>query len=213
MEELFNLFVSKDRYYERYHKPFAYKDKIGATDAYSMIVTNATNVDFEITNTHVPPNLDASLPKENTNELIVVDKDAWEALKTEDELIQITPEVECEECEGEGEVTWGYRHYAEDFDCPVCNGSGVEQKAIYDKTGNKAVGKSLVKIKDAYFDAKLFQRILSVRDFEMSDLYLVYHRDSRSAAMFRCGIFDMLLMPILIQEDTLEDYEHVLKLL
>ena len=213
MEELFNLFVSKDRLWERYHKPFVYKDKIGATDTYSMIVTNATNVSFEITNTHVPPNLDASLPKENTNELIVVDKDAWEALKTEDELIEITPEIECKECEGEGEVEWTYKYHTEDFDCPVCNGSGIEQKAAYDKTGNKVVGKSLVKIKDAYFDAKLFQRILSVSDFEKKDLYLMSYRDKRSAAMFRCGIFYMLLMPILASEDTLEDYEHVLKLL
>ena len=213
MEELFNLFVSKDRYYERYNKPFVYKDKIGATDAYTMIVTNATNVDFKITNTHVPPNLDASLPKENAKELIVIDKDAWEELKTEDELIEISPEIECKECKGEGEVEWQYRHYTEDFDCPVCDGSGIEQEARYEKTGNKVVGRSLVNIKDAYFDAKLSQRLISVSDFEDKDLYLVYHRDHRSAAMFRCGIFDMLLMPILVQYDTLEDYEHILNLL
>lgn len=74
-----------------------------------------------------------------------------------DEIVTEENEEDCRECGGFGEVEWEYtddnlhKHY-QDFDCPVCGGSGVITHKLEKHTGKKVHDEeAIVKIGNSFF--------------------------------------------------------------
>jgi hypothetical protein len=201
LSEIFNSFVSKDKFKPVLNKPFELNDRIYATDAYSLIRINKKDCDFTVQPEDSAPNCEAVIPIENMNQLLTIDKDFFEQYKTEDELTELGEDVECETCDGFGEVEWEFQHYTELFDCPVCKGDCYTERVKNIKTGNKTFGKDLVKIKEAYLDINKFYKILETKEKLGEPLYLIHQSTPNKAVLFRVGICEILIMPYMYNND------------
>lgn len=205
---VFSLFIGDDLLRPAMHKPFQINGKVYATDGYTLVRTYKTNIDFLLDNKNDPPNCEDVIPEINLNEVLIIEKEMFEPLKTEDEYEFSGKNVKCETCEGRAQVEWEFEHYTRDFDCPVCKGSGLSEQKQGRKTGGKAFGNYVVKVKDGYFDVTRFYKLVKVRDILGGDIRLVAYKSNTSPFLFQVGDCEILLMPLIF--NSLEDYDGVL---
>lgn len=99
-----------------------------ASDAHTMLICKNVEgffdkYDFEPT---VTPNIATAIPTEACNQELVVSRlcETFAQVPTLPYIWQ-----ECKECDGCGEVTWGYKSHTRLFDCPECNGKGLIKAA------------------------------------------------------------------------------------
>lgn len=208
--DVFSLFVGHDALRPAMHKPFEINGKVYATDAYSLVRTDKENIGFILDNEHKPINCEGSISEINMSLVLDITKKMFEPLKTADEYEFLGKDIECETCECSGQVEWEFEHYTRDFDCPVCEGSGLSEKKRSRKTGGKTFGNFVVKIKDSYFDVSRFYRLVKVRDILGGEIELISYINKRKAAMFKIGVCEILLMPVMF--DTINDYDGVLNI-
>lgn len=209
--EVFSLFVGKEKHRPVMHKPFEINGKVYATDARTLIRTDKANVDFEIDNEHTPPNCEAIIPEVNTSLILNITKEMFEPLKTEDEYEFEGEDIECETCDGSGEVEWEFEHYTRDFECPVCDGSGYLEEKRGEKTGRKTFGNCAVKLKGAYFNINIFYKLIKVRDVLGGEIELISYSKPTSGFFFKIGVCEILLMPIINNNDD-SDWDGVLNI-
>ena len=208
--EVFSLFVGQDRFRPEMHKPFEINGKVYATDAHTLIRTDKANIDFEIDNEHTPPNCEAVIPEVNTSLILNITKEMFEPLKTEDEYEFEGEEVDCETCEGSGEVEWEFKTHASNFECPVCEGSGYSEQKRGEKTGRKIFGNCAVKLKGAYFNINIFYTLIKVRDILGGEIELISYSKPTSGFFFKIGVCEILLMPVFSADDS--DWDGVLNI-
>ena len=91
------------------------------------------------------------------------------ACKFVDEIIEIEPAVPCEECDGDGIVTFeyhasNYKWYYIDGECPVCGGSGNKEDAVTKKTGRKVPSfqEDFITINDVPFDSYRLHKLAEI---------------------------------------------------
>ncbi len=203
LNEIFNLFVSREDLRPSLLKPFELNNKIYASDAYSLIRMNKEYCDFNITNTETPPNCESVIPQENLNLLLDVNKDLFEQYRTADEYKLVGKDVECKTCDGYGEVEWEFESYTKDFDCPVCNGDGYEQSTKKVKTGGKTFEEDLVKLKNSYLLIANFYKLMEVKEKLNEPIYLIHQTEPNKSCLFRIGVCEILIMPYMYS-DTFE---------
>lgn len=205
-EEIFNLFVKddKDAYCELRPfmlKPFEFNGKVYATDGFALISTDKKNIDFILDNEYEPSrNTEEIIPHENISEIINIEQSLewFERFKTEDEF----EKEYCAECEGHGTTGCLEIEKRIKYDiCHRCDGDGY----IEVKTGNKIFSNHYVKFKDSCISIKLFYKLIQVRDFTNKEIELIYYSEEKSAILFRVGIFNVLLMPVLLPYLLLDD--------
>jgi hypothetical protein len=103
------------------------------------------------------PNQECSCKKKVTIEAI---EEVLKKCPQVDEEIVVQEAIECDECNGEGEVYWEYRDsklctHEQLHSCPICRGSGKMKPEIRRKTGNKiAYTAAIVKVGNAYMYAR-----------------------------------------------------------
>ena len=114
------------------------------------------------------PNLE--YPCEKTITIKALSK-ALEACPLVDEEVVIEDAVECEECDGTGEVYWEYKdnhlHTHERLmDCPICDGTGEMEHEKTKKTGKKVIANdAVIEVGNAYIFAKYLQTLKQAMDF------------------------------------------------
>ena len=133
-----------------------------------------------------------------------------EPLKTADEYEFAGKDIECETCEGSGQVEWEFEHYTRDFDCPVCDGSGWSEKKRGRKTGGKTFGKCVVNIKGAYFHVDKFYKLIQVREILGGEIELISYSKPTSGVLFKVGVCEILLMPAMYGDAS--DWDGVLNI-
>lgn len=204
VKEVMYNFVGDDEIRPSFHNPFEYKSYVCATDAYAIILTDKSNIDFEFVNNNKAPNLQSIIPIENANEIIKIESKVFEELFTDTAMGYFYDE--CSECDGNGEVEWDYRSYSKYFDCPVCDGDGsIEVKKPTDK---KCFVPALVKIKESYFKIELFYRLFQVSEFTNEDIVLTHVPECLGKGhMFKVGGFNIILMPNMATD--LEDFKII----
>lgn len=90
------------------------------------------------------------------------------------EQIEEKPAIKCEECNGTGEVLWEYRsllrtHHMEHI-CPVCDGIGIFEKAVYKETGRTVPDpKARILVGKATLQARDIQRLVNAMKFFGAD--------------------------------------------
>lgn len=210
LSDVFSLFLGEDKFRPAMHKPFEINGKVYATDAYTLVRTDKANVDFVLDNEHTPPECERVIPEVNTSLVLNVTKEMFEPLKTADEYEFSGKDIECETCEGWGQVEWEFGHYTRDFDCPVCDGSGWSEKKRGRKTGGKTFGKCLVNIKGAYFHVDVFYKLIKVRDILGGEIELISYSKPTRAVLFKVGVCEILLMPVMYNDAS--NWEGVLNI-
>ena len=196
MALVFSLFVSNDSNDTRLNAPFEISGYAYAADSYSMVRCPTSQCDFEIPKRKNPPKANEVMPAENCSKLIVVEKEQFDFLKTEDEYHFTEKDVECKVCAGNGRVKWEFEHWQKDFDCPNCEGSGLSENKKRTKTGGKTFGISFVKMNNCYFTAAFFHKLLQVRDILGCDIILTHNPEIEKPALFRIGVCEVLIAPV-----------------
>ena len=142
--ELLNMFCDKSYSNPLRSNPFfnTKYNEVWSTDGYTLIRIKPERLVGEYPKRELrSPMLECPCKKKITIEAI---NKALDACPKVDEEIVIQDAVECEDCDGTGEVYWeytdnkGHTHQYLD-ECPVCNGMGEIEPAKTKKTGKKIV--------------------------------------------------------------------------
>lgn len=139
---LLGLFIDKEHINEKIRQPFESDGWICATEAHICLLVKPEYVKgsykpngLRVSKSMSKPNIDITLSLSDLLRGI-------EEVSTVEELKIISPAEKCEECKGLGEVEWeyedsdGYTH-REEFNCPICRGTGNIREEITKPTGRK----------------------------------------------------------------------------
>lgn len=212
LKQIFTMYCSTDELRPAMNNPFEIEGVVYATDAYQMIYTEKSNLDFEVVNPDgiKLPAANIIIPKVVCRELLDVSKIDFEALKTEPEYRVIKEEKTCSECSGLGDVEWEYscglNTYYKDFECPVCKGSGISEPEYKELTGNKCFGKKYITINAVPFNVSFINNLKLVSEYMSEKVYLVSQAtEHHKGYLFEIGKLKVLVMPVnsAEQEDVL----------
>ena len=169
--ELLNNFCNKSNSNTLRSYPFfnTRYNEVWSTDGYTLIRVNPEILVGEHIKESLPmPKLE--YPCEKTITIEALNK-ALEVCPLVDEEVVIRDAVECEECDGSGEVTYEYTDshghtHERIFDCPICDGTGEMEHEKIKKTGKKVIaGDAVIMVGDAYIFAKYLQTLKQAMDF------------------------------------------------
>lgn len=120
-------------------------------------------------------------------------RQALDACPLVDDVVTEENEEDCKECGGMGKVGWEYTddnlhtHY-HDFDCPVCDGSGVIKHKLETHTGKKVYDeKAIVKIGNSFFRCYYLDIVAKALAHIGADVISVTANDSMGMTEF---VFD-----------------------
>jgi RecJ-like exonuclease len=108
--------------------------------------------------------------------------------------------IDCEECDGDGEVTWEYtsingKGYAETHDCPVCDGKGGFDTGNLVPDGNnnyKTYG-------DVLFSQTNLNKLLLVMDYaNMDTCYFTRSLNFHKGCIVKIDIYQIIITSIII---------------
>lgn len=154
--ELLSMFCDKNEYRSLLRAPFfnTKYNEVWGTNGHILIRIKPERLVGEYPKGELAlPILECPCKKKITIEAI--NNALGECPKVDEEII-IQDAIECEECDGSGEVYWEYTdnnlHTHERlYDCPVCDGKGKIKPEITRKTGKKIVDKkAVIKVGDTY---------------------------------------------------------------
>ena len=202
LADVFSLFVGVDKVRPELLKPFEINGKVYATDGYALVRTDKANIDFVIDNKNKTPNCEKVIPEINTSLILSITKEMLEPLKTDDEIEITGKNIDCKTCEGSGTVEWTYESHTREFDCPVCEGSGYSEEERSRKTGGKTFGHFAVNVKGVYFNIDKFYKLVKAREFIGGEIELISYSTPTSGMLFKIGVCEILLMPILYSKES-----------
>ena len=107
-----------------------------------------------------------------------------------DEEVVVEDAVECEECDGKGEVYWEYTdnhlHTHERLmDCPICDGTGEVEHKKTKKTGKKIIAEdTVVEVGIAHFFANRLQLLKTAMEHLNVDTIKMTHNSPKGANEF-----------------------------
>lgn len=207
--ELLDKFCDKAHVKKIFTEPFFNTDSVNVwgTDGRSLIqISPKVLVDeYPKKAVHLPM-LECLCKKEITIEAI---NKALNACPKIEEEIVIQDAVECEDCNGTGEVTWEYMDihghtHEHESDCPVCDGTGEIEPEKTKKTGKFITDEyAVINIGNAYFYAHAIIKLKFAMDFLRITSVELTHNPKRGANEFVLNDdVRTMLMPILY-DDTI----------
>lgn len=201
-EKLFKLFCGTDKIRPVMLTPFEKDEKVYATNSYVLIRCDKSDFKGVIDNPHKALNAQAVFPKETCNRILLTKYEDYDKFKTEDELVEEDENVDCPECDGEGEVTWEYESYEKEDECPVCDGSGLESESRFVPNGNKTFSsEARVKIDYSHFDINVLKLLFEAQKIIGGEIISLNFVERNKPALFRIGIYEVLIMPVTYNKD------------
>ena len=169
--ELLSMFCNKNEFRQLLRSPFfnTRYNEVWSTDGLAIIRIKPERLvgEYPKGELNLPP-LECPCKRKVTIEAI--NKALDECPKVDEEIV-IQDAVECEECDGSGEVYWeytdntGHTHMHLD-ECPVCDGTGEIEHEKTKKTGKKIVNKkAVINIGSAYIFANNIYKLKFAMDF------------------------------------------------
>lgn len=169
--ELLSMFCNKNEFRQLLRSPFfnTRYNEVWSTDGLALIRIKPERLvgEYPKGELNLPP-LECPCKRKVTIEAI--NKALDECPKVDEEIV-IQDAVECEECDGSGEVYWeytdntGHTHMHLD-ECPVCDGTGEIEHEKTKKTGKKIVNKkAVINIGSAYIFANNIYKLKFAMDF------------------------------------------------
>jgi len=185
-----------------FEKPFELNGKIYSTDGYTLLRCDKKDCGFEVVNPEIEiPNCEAVIPTPNIEIPLKIDENIFEQYKTEIVYEFTGQDIKCETCNGYGEVEWEFQHYTKDFDCPKCDGLGLEQQKKKKPTDKKTFdNETFVKINEKYFNVKYFYRLIMIQKLIGGDIFLISNMENYKPALFKVGFCEYLIMPLVYSD-------------
>ncbi|WP_333661549.1 hypothetical protein [Chishuiella changwenlii] len=196
LHEVFYQFVGDDQLRPNMHAPFEVEGVVYATNAYSVIYTEKKNCDFDYNQNSIPQIKNVLPSQTNTNQLIDLKLSEFEEYLTEIETSFKEESIECNECNGYGEVEWDYKHYSKEFECPACDGFGTVDKSKEVPTGGKIHQEVVIEIKGHAFLLNRIIPLIKTADLLKKDIYLVYSpSEPYQSLVFKIDFLTIVVMP------------------
>ena len=201
-QELLSLFYDKENYWKPIMAaPYLKNGYVCATDTHIMIRIKAETLNGEYNEIE---SLNIDFPADNCN-FIISRHEIETVLSTIpkiEEKIKVGKDIECEECDGEGEVKWEYldnsglRHY-EYYECPICDGSGYESRSKYQKTGRMIPdGECCIQVRRIVIKAKFLEILRKAMEIIGVDEIRCVHQDTAKPCIFRIDDnIEIVIMP------------------
>lgn len=214
--ELLNKFCDKTCIKEILTEPFfnTNYNEVWSSDGVVLIRINPKALTNEYPKKKLGfPKLENPCNKKITLEAV---NQALDVCPKDEEEIVIQNAVECEECNGTGEVTWDYidRHgytYEKNFFCPTCNGKGEIEPKKTKGTGKFITDEyAVINIGNAYFYAHNIIKLKFAMDFLGITSVELTHNPERGGNEFVLNDdVRIILMPML---NTGIEYDAAVKL-
>jgi len=199
--KVFELFIDKKHMREEFRTPIAQGNFVFATDSYSLIKVSRHCVsgnyprldEPDITNNFIPTDTEIAVK-------ICELEDLLSSVEMVEEVETTGNFVNCNECDGDGTVEWEYKAWTNDFDCPVCNGSGYSQKPRERKTGRMIPDYYCkVRLGNKYIQAKKIKILIDM--MELLGIYTVMMRYNKNLPNQQYFFYfdintEVLMMPI-----------------
>lgn len=166
LQELFQSYCDPSDMY--FGTPKKVGEMVVASDRKVLVWSKLEYIDFEVSEQlGIDIENHISYPP-NCMQWIETERQELESLMTVDEKTKVSDDVTCGNCKGRGmdgdSLTYKDKHYCYSFECPVCNGTGVEEAAKFINTGKKIFQNELIKIKESYILAKHFYSLYRILD-------------------------------------------------
>tara|TARA_R110000744_G_scaffold379905_1_gene499138 strand:- start:1133 stop:1813 length:681 start_codon:yes stop_codon:yes gene_type:complete len=209
-KEALEMLCSKEDPREFTHAPFLLEDKkqAFATDGFMIAIVNANKVtgskDFRI---EEKLDLTTIISPIRNKTIVIPLKDIKKdfAAAPQVELYDtIGNDVECETCEGGGEVLWEFEGHEKDDDCPVCSGQGLTTIAGKVKNGKTSVDRTtLVKIGDSHFYTNLILKLIDIIEkLGGEEIKLVSQTQEHAGSLFEVKDMEIVIMPCQVHKDV-----------
>ena len=199
IDKLLKKFVSIDNLRPKYMKPWRERDKVFASETHILIRVNGymTTADYPEYNSE---NTNKFFPSGTPNGILTAAtlENALSYAPLVDEYERTGKDIECEECDGTGEVIWDYKSWSKSFDCPVCHGTGYIETQRMEATGQKVISPdAAIKIGLIVFRAVFLKQILDVMEYCGSKEVAVTFGSRTTATRFNLtDEIDRILMPV-----------------
>lgn len=217
---LFAMFCDPSSKSDRMVGPFL-NEKTGtvwATNAHVLISVPPGKLSGEYpTNRLSPP---ALIDTHNTAARIsiIALNEALEGVKQEYEEVMVQKEVECEECDGSGEVEWEYidKHFSEHtdyFECPICNGTGLAQFPLYKRTGRMIPDHNeRIKLGCGIFNAQDIQRLRDAMELlDVESVLMVRNHDTELNKFVVNSDIYIIMMPVFVSGQKISAEVKIIK--
>lgn len=124
--------------------------------------------------------------------------DTLASVPTVKEQIEVKPAIECEECNGTGEVVWEYQSlhktHQKEAVCPVCDGRGIFAKAVYKETGRTIPDpKAKIEVGNAILLVRDVQKLVGAMEFFRADSVHLVRDESQTTWIIDEDIFIILM--------------------
>ena len=204
MKEILKMFAGATEPRKWMQEPFTFDGYTGATDGYTMIVTEGEIKDFASLDVEYEKKVKGVIPAEvNSFNFLLTDiKSAAQKAPLVDEVKSQGKDVECKACHGIGDVeftfVYNHREYETDADCPICDGSGFEEEEKQVPTGNKIPDPfSLIQFGPCRLQLRFIDRLIKVIEYENAESVSLVSAvdDWSSPCLFKVGKTKVLIMP------------------
>ena len=140
----------------------------------------------------VIPEINGLLTSYKTKDLI----DRFDSIKLIPEVLLEDIEKECGECDGEGEVEWGYGNHIKYDTCPECYGQCVYEDTKEVVTGEMVKEEGLIKIGNSTFATSIIGKIVDfAKEVNSKTIKLVHQSHDRAASVLEIEGVRFLIMP------------------
>lgn len=207
-QELLSLFYDKENDMRPdMTAPYLKNGYVCATEAHILIRIKAETLNGEYNEIG---SLNIDFPTDNCNFIIGLQdlKTAIASIPQIEEEEKVGKDIECEECDGEGEVEWEYRdsdgHYHYEYhDCPKCQGDGYISRVKYKKTGRMIPdGDCPIRIRRVVIKAEFLEILRKAMEIIGVDEVRCVHQSSAQPCIFRVDDnIEIIIMPCLAEAD------------
>lgn len=202
--EILKRFTGNDGIRPWMNEPFTVGEQVYATNAHYVAIIDKSKVDK-----YPPCSISIDFQKAipiNTGKFktILISElfEAYKVIKWEDGYTVSQESIECETCDGFGEVEWEFEDYEKDFDCPVCDGSGESEQEKRTPNGEKWIPQSeyYISVYDRHIECCLFNKIVeSVIALGLDRINVKENKDSSPSKglTFFFADFEVVVMPVM----------------
>jgi len=201
--EILNLFCGKAAYRKWMEVPFCIDNLAIATDTFELVFFDKYLLKTEISpvDWDKPENILRVITKDRNVNFKLDIEQIERALKygmRVDVLKAVGEDIECKECDGQGEVLWTYEHWQKEFDCPNCDGTGFQSTSKKVPTGELELDpKMQVRIKECRFSLSTINRLMKVKNMLGEDeITLVYQKRDNTKCIFNIGSVEIICMSL-----------------
>ena len=200
------MFIGHGRYREWMKEVFLIDNKVFATDGFALIAMPKDKINTEGVWSGEKTVLGSIYPMKKEFEQVISFSQLSEMMKLVplvDEVVEKDETAECKECDGSGEVTYLYesksgRTYEYEYECPICEGTGVIGDIVEIPTGRKiADPKGTCKIKESVFHIKQINRIYEVMKLLGNKDLILCGVNSKGVHLFLIEDVEIIVMPTL----------------